>query len=77
MGFRDDDIQHAFDDAVKFFNETFALDSPPNEQHEYLFQDESVLFSQRCPLAGVEQQTGNTHTTCREIHDGGFQVTFS
>ena len=26
LGFRDDDIQHAFQDALKFFNETYGLD---------------------------------------------------
>ena len=86
MGFRDDEIQHAFQDAMKFFNETYSLDfslSPPNEQHEYFFENAKMnLFRfptdihYRLALSNWIQ-TGNTHFTCREIYDGGFRVSFT
>ena len=86
LGFRDETIQHVFDDAFKFFNETYGLDfslSPQNDQHEYVFENAKLsLF--RFPadinyllLLNNWIQTGNTHTTCREIHDGGIRVRFS
>ena len=37
IGFRDNDIQHALEDAIKFFNTTYGLDfslSPPNKKQE-------------------------------------------
>ena len=83
LGFRDDDIQHAFEDALKFFNETYGLDfsvSQPNEQNEYLLGNTRMI-----PFTFHEDyhfqlalsnwiQTGNTRFSCREIHVGGFCV---
>ena len=86
MGFRDNDIQHAFDDAIQFFNETYGLDfslSPPNAQNEYFFENAKMSVFQfhediQSPVVlNNWVQTGNTRTTCREIHNGGFTVRFS
>ena len=86
MGFRDNDIQHAFDDAIQFFNETYGLDfslSPPNAQNEYFFENAKMRVFQfrediHYPVVlNNWVQTGNTHTSCRAVHNGGFNVTFS
>ena len=86
MGFRDDDIQHAFEDAITSFNETYGLDfslSQPNEQHEYFFENAKMnLFRFSGDIHYLLAlsnwiQTGNTRFTCREIYDGGFLVTFT
>ena len=86
MGFRDDAIQHmSQDDAFKFFNDTYGLDfslSQPNKENEYFFENAKLsLF--RFPrdvhyllVLNNWIQTGNTRVTCRDIHDGGFEVTF-
>ena len=86
MGLSDDDIQHAFEDAVKFFNEKYGLDfslSSPNEQKEYIFENATLSlyrFPEDLHYQAVLNnwiQTGNTRTTCQEIEDGGYIVTFS
>ena len=48
MKFRDDAIQHTFEDAFKFFNETYGLDfslSPPTDQNEYILLPECTTES--------------------------------
>ena len=39
LKFRDEDIRHAAEDALRFFNETYGLDFstslPPSDQHEH------------------------------------------
>ena len=86
LGFRDNDIEHAFDDAIQFFNETYGLDfslSPPNVQNEYSFENARMGVFQfgediyHPVLLNNWVKTGNTHTTCQEIHSGGFNVMFS
>ena len=86
MGFRDNDIQHAFDNAIQFFYETYGLDfslSPPNAQNEYFFENAKMSvfrFREDIHYPVVLNnwvQTGNPHTTCQAIHNGGFNVTFS
>ena len=86
MGLRDDDIQHVFDDAIKFYNETYGLDfsnSPPNEQNEYFFGNAKMsLFRSNEDvhyrlILNNWIQTGNTRTTCRDIPFGGYLVTFT
>ena len=86
LGFRDDDIQHAFDDAVKFFNETYGLDfslSPPNDLNEVFFENarmRPVRFRDDVHYTVVFNnwiKAGNTRTTCSEIQVGRFEVGFS
>ena len=86
MKLRDNEIQHVFEDAVKFYNETYGLDfsnSPPNEQKEYFFENAKLsLFhfhednDYRLILSNWIQ-TGNTCTSYRDIHCGGYRVTFT
>ena len=86
MGFRDNDIQHAFENAVEFFDERYGLDfslSQPNEQNEYVVGNATLsLF--RFPkhvhyllVLSNWIQTGNTRFSCRDIYLGGYIVTFS
>ena len=86
MGLRDDDIQHVFDDAVKFYNETYGLDfsnSPPNERNEYFFENAKMTLFHLHEDVHYQVifnnwiQTGNTRTTCGDIQVGGYQVTFT
>ena len=86
LGFRDDDIQHAFEDSVKFFNETYGLDfseSQPNEQNEYVLENAKMhLFRlhENVHYRVVFNnwiQTGNTRTTCPNAQIGGYRVTFT
>ena len=78
LGFREDDIQHAFEDTLKFFNETYGLDfslSQPNEQSEYLLGNARMI-----PFTFHEdfhfQLALSTCFSCREIHVGGFCILF-
>ena len=86
LKFRDDAIQHTTDDALKFFNESFGLDfslSPPNESNEYFYQN--AKLSPFRMIEAIEYlitlnnwiQTGSTRSTCYQLRDGGFEVTFS
>ena len=83
---RDDAIQHTFEDAFKFFNETYGLDfslSPPTDQNEYFYQNARLSPSSFADdidyLVTLNNwiQTGNTRSTCYKIRDGGLGVTFS
>ena len=85
MGFRDDEIQHAFDDAVKFFNDRYGLDfslSQPNEQSVHVLGNATLSLFRIVEnvhyllMLNNWIQTGNTRTTCREIQFGGYLVTF-
>ena len=87
LKFRDSDIQHTTDDAIRFFNNRYGLDfsdSSPNEKNERFFQN--ATMSPFIILPGTINnivtdnrwvQTGNTYSTCYPIFQGGFQVTFS
>ena len=86
MGFRDNDIQNAFANAVTFFNERFGLDfstSQPNERNEYVFGNATMIFFTFPEDVNFQVvlsnwiQTGNTRVTCRDADFGGFFVTFS
>ena len=81
MGLRDDDIQHVFEDVIKFYNETYGLDfsnSPPNEQNEYLFENAKMtLFRLYDHYLVIFNNWIQTRTTCRDIQFGGYQVTFT
>ena len=86
LGFRDEAIEHTFDDAIRFFNRTYGLDftlNQPTSHHEYYLENARLS-----PFRFVEEiryhlvhsswsLTGSTRLTCREIHDGGLRVTFS
>ena len=56
MGLRDDDIQHLYEDAIEFFNESYGLDfslSPPNEPKECLLENATLSLYRlhdRCSL---------------------------
>ena len=86
MGFRDVDIQHAKDDALKFFNETYGLDftlATPNEENEYVLENARLsLF--RVPedfhysvISSNWIKTGSTRFSCNRIFFGGYHVVFS
>ena len=86
LGFRDIIIEQTFDNAIKFFNETYGLDfslSPPTDQNEYFYQNAKMGPYRLAD--GIDYQvtlnnwiqTGNTRSTCYRIRDGGFRVTFS
>ena len=87
MKFRDEDIQHATDDAIQFFNESYGLDfsnSDPNEQNErfvanakmnpYIIPPDTINF---VVTSNLWIRSGSTRSQCYLIRDGGFQVTFS
>ena len=86
MGLRDDEIEHVFEDAIKFYNETYGLDfsdAKPNEQMEYFFENAKMTlfrFSENVHYKLVLNnwiQTGRTRTTCRDVQIGGYLVTFT
>ena len=86
LGFKDDEIQHAFQDALKFFNETYGLDfshSQLNEKNEYVLGNAKLhpfRFREDVQYKVVLNnwiQTGNTRTTSYDLHDGGWRVAFT
>ena len=87
LKFKDSDIQHTIDDAIRFFNNTFGLDfsdSPPNEKNERFFQNAKmhpVMISHDIVNNYVVTdnhwiRTGNTYSSCYHKNDGGFRVSF-
>ena len=86
MMFRGDTIQHTFDDAIKFFNESYGLASPFHLQMSTM-----SIFYQNAKLSPSEIadnavnlvtlnnwiQTGNNRSNCYKVSDRGFQATFS
>ena len=75
-----------FDNAIKFFNETYGLDfslSPPTDQNEYFYQNAKMgpfrLAEEVDNVVTLNNwiQTGNTRSTCYRIRERGFQVKFS
>ena len=85
LNFRDIIIEQTFDNAIKFFNETYGLDfslSPPTDQNEYFYQNAVMspfrLSEEVYNLVTLNNwiQTGNTRSTCYRLRDGGFQVKF-
>ena len=86
LGFRDDDVQHVFENAIKFFNETYGLDfseSQPNEQNEYVLENAKMdlfRFHEYVRFRIVFNnwiQTGNTRTTCNDAQIGGYRAIFT
>ena len=86
LKFRENAIQHTFDDAISFFNETYGLDfslSPPNDQNEYFYENAKMSgfkFAddiQYLVTLNNWIQTGNSRSTCYKMNDGGIIVTFS
>ena len=86
LKFREDAIQHTFDNVLRFFNESFGLDfssSPPNEQNMYVYQYSTLgpykLSDDIEYLVTLNNwiQTGSTRSSCYRINDGGISVTFS
>ena len=85
MKLRDSEIQHTVDDAIQFFNKTFGLDfslSPPSDKNEYFIENAKLMpfkFADINYHVTLNNwiQTGSTRSTCYQIFDGGFTVTFS
>ena len=87
LKFRDSDIQHTIDDAIRFFNNTYGLDfsdSPPNEKNQRFLPNARMnpfmLVPGKLDFIVTDSrwiQTGSTYSSCYFIHYGGFQVTFS
>lgn len=85
MGFRDEDIQHFYEDAMKYFNETYGLDfsqSDPNDQREQFFENailRPVRFLDEIDFRVVFNnwiRSGNTGTSCGVVHAGELAVSF-
>ena len=86
MKFRDDDIQHTADDAVKFFNKRYGLDfslSPPNDNIVSFYENATLKpFKLAIDIDFIVMlsnwiQTGSTQSKCYQIYEGGFEVAFS
>jgi hypothetical protein len=86
MKFREDAIQHTCSDAIKFFIETYGLDfslSDPNEKNQYVYENATMSpyrFTDDIEYPVILNnwiQSGRTRSTCYNIRDGGFTVTFS
>ena len=88
MQFRDEAIQHATNDAIRFFNESYGLDfssSAPNKQNECFFENAKMNPYYIIPPDTIHHvvrsnnwiRSGSTHSLSYLIHAGGFQVTFS
>lgn len=83
LGFRDEDIKHAFDDAIKFFNETYSLDfyqSQPNDRNELMFENSIMRVVRKRDdldftlVSNNWIMTGNTHMSCGNVDFVEFQV---
>ena len=84
LRFREEEIQHVFEDAINFFNDTFGLDfsnSPPNEANQRYIQNAImypvVLHENINYIATANSwiRNGNTRSRCYRIYDGGIAVT--
>ena len=85
LKFRDSDIQHTIEDAIKFFNYTYGIDfsnSAPNERNEYLLPNARMspyILSSHLNLIYSDNlwiRTGNTYTSCYYARTGGLRVRF-
>ena len=83
MKFRYEAIQHAFEDAIAFFNATFGLDFSdiaPNERHERFLGN--AILNTYIQADVIEYyvttnrwiQSGSTRSACNRIRDGGIRV---
>ena len=86
MKFRDEAIQHTTEDAIEFFNDSYGLDffgSTPNAQNERFFQNARMnpfILNPDIRYTVTSNnwiRTGSTRSSCLNMRDGGFQVTFS
>ena len=87
LKFRDSDIRHTIDDAIRFFNNTYGLDfsnSPPNEKNQRFLlnarMNPFMLIPGKVDYIVTDSRwirTGNTYSSCYFIHFGGFHVTLS
>ena len=87
MKFRENEIQHAIDDAIRFFNDEYGLDfsnSTPNPQNQRVFQN-ATMEPYFLPPDIVNFiitdnhwiRSGSTRSNCYSMLVGGFYVTFS
>ena len=86
LGFSDSNIYQVTENAIRFFKDTFDLDfsaTNPNNQNEYFLAGARMspfkLADHINYLVTLNNwiETGNTHSKCYRILDGGFRVTFS
>ena len=85
LNFRDSDIQHTIDDAIRFFNNTHGLDfsGPPNEKNERFFQNSTMapffIFTDRNFFVTDNYwiRIGTNYSLCYSVCYGGFRITFS
>ena len=84
--FRDEAIQHTTEDAIEFFNDSYGLDfsgSSPNAQNERFFQNARMnpfILNPDIRYTVTSNnwiRTDSTRSSCLNMRDGGFQVTFS
>ena len=81
---RDNAIQHVFEDAIIYFNDTFGLDfspSAPNEKNQ-VYLDNAVMGPFRFSIyfyVTVNNwiRTGSTRSSCYKMHGGGITVIFA
>ena len=74
LKFRDSDIQHTIDDAIKFFSNTYGLDfsdSPPNERNQRFLPNARMnpfmLIPGKLDFIVTDSRwirTGSTHSSC-------------
>ena len=85
LKYRDEDIRHATEDALRFFNETYGLDfstSPPNDQHQLSFGNAQLnpyFLAKEIKYTVTSNywiRTGSTRSSCHTIDLGGFRVHF-
>ena len=87
MQFRDEAIQHATDDVIRFFNESYGLDfssSVPNEQNERFFEN-ARMYPHIIPPDTINYivtsnnwiRSGSTRSVSYLMRVGGFLVNFS
>ena len=87
MQFRDEAIQHATDDAIRFFNESYGLDfssSAPNVQNERFFENARMHpfiippdIINYLVTSNNWIRSGSTRSVSYLMRVGGFLVNFS
>ena len=86
MRFQEEEIDHIFEDAIYFFNDTFGLDfsaSQPNNQNTRFFENatmDPVIENKDINTIATANnwiRNGNTRSTCYKVYDGGIHVRFS
>ena len=85
LGFTDYEIQATLEKSIVFFNETYGLDfslTTPNDQNEYFLGNARLSPFYPEDIDFVVQFTnwlrnGNSRRSCRDVHVGGFRVSFT